>query len=121
MHPSGVGSCADFLRTLPSTEMKRIPQRSIDCQEGRFWQAGLTQASFKSLNRSLARLRGRRKLSRYKATTERLDVRELPASELERRLAWRGGFLAFSGRSLREVVGEINRYSPVRLETAPQS
>src|SRR5258708_15066976 len=37
---------------------------------------------------------------------------------LDRRVAWHDGFLVFSGQSLGEVVGQVNRYSPVRLEIA---
>lgn len=37
---------------------------------------------------------------------------------LSAKLAWRDGFLAFSGQSLADLVGQINRYSRVRLEIA---
>ena len=33
-------------------------------------------------------------------------------------IAWREGFLAFSGEPLSQVVEQMNRYSPVRLEIA---
>lgn len=51
-------------------------------------------------------------------STQSLDVRELAPTELARRIAWRDGFLAFSGESLGEVVEQLNRYSPARLEIA---
>lgn len=42
----------------------------------------------------------------------------LPSDELQRRLSWQSGFLVFTGQPLREVVSEVNRYSPVTLEIA---
>jgi transmembrane sensor len=45
-----------------------------------------------------------------------VKVRQLAESELRRRLAWRGGYLEFSGEALSEVVAIFNRYSAVKLE-----
>ena len=42
----------------------------------------------------------------------------LPSDELKRRLSWQSGFLVFTGQPLRDVVSEVNRYSPVTLEIA---
>ena len=36
--------------------------------------------------------------------------------ELERRLAWRSGYLVFAGEPLEQVVEEINRYTPMQVE-----
>jgi transmembrane sensor len=46
---------------------------------------------------------------------------EFRASDLNRRLAWTKGPLRSEGRSLTEVVREINKYSEVRLEIADPS
>ena len=46
----------------------------------------------------------------------RSKVRQLTDLELRRRLAWKGGYLEFSGEALSQVVAEFNRYSTVRLE-----
>lgn len=45
-----------------------------------------------------------------------MKVRQLAESELRRRLAWREGYLEFSGESLSEVVAVFNRYSTVKLQ-----
>ena len=48
--------------------------------------------------------------------SDHLEVQELAEPELQRKMAWQEGYLAFSGESLSEVVEQVNRYSPVRLE-----
>jgi transmembrane sensor len=45
-----------------------------------------------------------------------MRVRQLAEPELRQRLAWRGGYLEFSGEALSQVVAVLNRYSTVRLE-----
>ena len=44
-----------------------------------------------------------------------MKVRQLDKPELRRRLAWREGYLEFSGEALSEVVVVFNRYSTVKL------
>jgi transmembrane sensor len=46
----------------------------------------------------------------------RIEVHHVGASELQRRIAWRQGYLAFAGEPLSEVVTQINRYSATTLE-----
>jgi transmembrane sensor len=48
--------------------------------------------------------------------SDHIEVKQLAESELQRKMAWQGGYLAFSGESLSEVVAQVNRYSPVTLE-----
>jgi transmembrane sensor len=43
-------------------------------------------------------------------------VQQLTEPELKRRMAWREGYLVFSGEPLSEVVEQMNRFSPVTLE-----
>ena len=45
-----------------------------------------------------------------------IKVRQLAEPELRRRLAWREGYLEFSGETLSEVVAVLNRYSTVKLD-----
>lgn len=45
-----------------------------------------------------------------------MEVRRLAEPEVERRMAWQEGFLAFSGEPLSVVVTELNRYSTTTLE-----
>ena len=49
------------------------------------------------------------------AETEDL-IRRIELPNVERRLAWREGLLAFSGESLETVVDEIGRYTTVNIE-----
>lgn len=42
----------------------------------------------------------------------------LPAEELARRLAWQQGMLAFAGTPLEQVIAEVRRYTPTRIEIA---
>jgi len=49
---------------------------------------------------------------------DHIQVQQLPAPELARRMAWQEGYLEFSGEPLSEVVAQINRYSPVTLQIA---
>jgi transmembrane sensor len=50
--------------------------------------------------------------------SDHLDVHRLAEPELQRRMAWQEGYLAFSGEPLSEVIEQVNRYSPVTLEIA---
>jgi transmembrane sensor len=47
-----------------------------------------------------------------------IQIQHLSEDELQRRLAWHEGYLVFAGEPLSEVVKEVNRYSPTRLEVA---
>jgi ferric-dicitrate binding protein FerR (iron transport regulator) len=47
--------------------------------------------------------------------TGRFEVTRLDGDELARRLGWRSGWLWFSGKPVRDVVAEFNRYSSRRL------
>jgi transmembrane sensor len=53
--------------------------------------------------------------------TRDIHAQQLLEPELQRQLAWHEGYLVFSGDSLSDVVLQVNRYSPVRLEIADPS
>lgn len=58
-------------------------------------------------------------ISHSAATASQLDsIDRLPPEQLERRLAWRTGYLVFKGEPLAHVVAEINRYTPISIEIA---
>lgn len=65
-----------------------------------------------------------RRLARVKAAeathisggSDHIEVRHLAEPELQRRMAWQAGYLAFLGEPLSEVVEQVNRYSTVQLE-----
>jgi transmembrane sensor len=48
--------------------------------------------------------------------SDRIEIQQLAEPELQRKMAWQEGYLAFSGEPLREVIEQVNRYSPVSLE-----
>lgn len=46
------------------------------------------------------------------------EIHALAADDLARQLAWRDGLLIFTGEPLSEVIDEVSRYTPVRIEIA---
>ena len=54
--------------------------------------------------------------TRVDSGSDHIEVQQLAEPELQRKMAWQEGYLAFSGESLSEVVEQVNRYSPVSLE-----
>ena len=44
------------------------------------------------------------------------SIEKLKPAEIERKLAWREGFLRFNGQALSEVVEEISRYTTVKIQ-----
>ncbi len=64
---------------------------------------------------SLGRLKAG-EMTRVGDVGDHLDVHRLAEPELQRRMAWQEGYLAFSGEPLSEVVEQVNRYSRVTLE-----
>jgi transmembrane sensor len=48
--------------------------------------------------------------------SDHIEVQQLAEPELQRKMAWQEGYLAFSGEPLSEVIEQVNRYSPVTLE-----
>lgn len=48
--------------------------------------------------------------------SDHIEVQQLAEPELQRKMAWQDGYLAFSGEPLSEVIEQVNRYSPVTLE-----
>ena len=47
-------------------------------------------------------------------------IQQLPDQTLSRELAWRSGFLDFEDAQLRDVVREMQRYTPMRIEIADE-
>lgn len=46
------------------------------------------------------------------------SIQEISAPELERKLAWRTGYLVFAGDPLSQVIAEISRYTPISIQLA---
>jgi transmembrane sensor len=46
------------------------------------------------------------------------EVRTLEAGALAQQLAWRDGLLIFTGEPLSEVIDQVSRYTPMRIEIA---
>lgn len=72
-------------------------------QQARFYNRALTSTDSNTVNADAA-----------KGLIEQINT--LADEELERRLAWRSGYLVFSGDPLSQVVEEINRYTPMQVE-----
>jgi transmembrane sensor len=49
------------------------------------------------------------------------DVRILDTEDMARELAWRDGLLVFTGEPLSQVIDEVSRYTPIRIEIADAS
>ena len=45
-------------------------------------------------------------------------IKTIPTQELERKLAWRTGYLVFAGDPLSQVIDEISRYTPISIQMA---
>jgi len=48
-------------------------------------------------------------------------VRALPTSEVDREVSWRSGTIYFEDRPLQEVVAEIGRYTPLKIEVGARA
>ncbi|MDT8397518.1 MAG: FecR domain-containing protein [Pseudomonadales bacterium] len=48
-----------------------------------------------------------------------IEKKQLPAEEIEVRLAWRYGMLLFQDDTLEQVLQEVSRYTPIRIEADP--
>lgn len=53
--------------------------------------------------------------------SERMRVQRLSEAELQRRLSWQDGYLAFSGEPLIDVVTQMNRYSAIKVSVGEAS
>lgn len=54
--------------------------------------------------------------------TERVEaIVQMPAAELDRKLAWRSGLLVYAGTPLSEVVADISRYTDMTIEIPDQA
>ena len=45
-------------------------------------------------------------------------IKTIPTQELERKLAWRTGYLVLAGDPLSQVINEISRYTPISIQMA---
>ena len=45
-------------------------------------------------------------------------IKTIPSQELQRKLAWRTGYLVFAGDPLSSVIDEISRYTPISIQLA---
>jgi transmembrane sensor len=53
--------------------------------------------------------------TRFEGGSVGIQIEKLSEQELQRRLAWQEGYLAFSGEPLADVVTQLNRYSTIQL------
>jgi transmembrane sensor len=76
----------------------------------------LTQGGEGALVASPRRIAANQRASVTK--TRPIEVRDVDAEEMQRRLSWRDGMVAFDGQPLSEAIAEINRYSNKRIVVA---
>ena len=93
-----------------------VTKGAVDVAETASVQTESSRAPIKSVlaMRSLARVRAG-EATRFSGG-DHIEVQHLAEPELQRRMAWQVGYLAFSGEPLSEVVEQVNRYSTVQLE-----
>lgn len=49
------------------------------------------------------------------------DITHVSEAELNRKLSWRQGMLAYAGEPLRDVIADVSRYTPIDIEIAEQA
>lgn len=55
-------------------------------------------------------------IARFQDTIE--EIAHVSEAELNRKLSWRQGMLAYAGESLGDVIADVSRYTPVEIEIA---
>lgn len=95
----------------------------VTVEEGRVALASLAQSGAEPQSRKpapepLAELAAGHR-ARFAQTVS--EVAALEAPELQRKLAWRDGMLAYAGEPLAEVVADVSRYTDVSIEIADDS
>jgi transmembrane sensor len=94
-----------------------VTKGSVDVAEADSVQAEARQAPTEPALATHNRTRVKAsETTRLSAGTDHIEVHHLAEPELQRRMAWQEGYLAFSGEPLSEVVEQVNRYSTVQLE-----
>ena len=87
----------------------------VDVQVSHSHTAHRKQPGSDSSSGSLGRLKAG-EMTSVGSGSDHIDVKLLAEPEMQRKLAWQEGYLAFSGEPLSEVVEQVNRYSAVRVE-----
>lgn len=96
-----------------------VTKGAVDVAEVSPLQAATHYKRRKELSSSPSPSLGRVKageMTSVSSGSDHIEVQQLAAPELQRKMAWQEGYLAFSGERLGEVVEQVNRYSPVTLE-----
>ena len=94
-----------------------VTKGAIDVAETASVQAEASRMPTKPVpaTRSLARMKAG-ETTRFSGGSDHIKVQHLAEPELQRRMAWQEGYLAFSGEPLSEVIEQVNRYSTMQLE-----
>lgn len=88
-------------------EVKNNVDRSIAIQ---------TTANHPQVKKMLGKLTAGQRISIPVDSTELDNIDELDSSEVTRFLSWKEGKLVFAGESLEEVIQEITRHTPVKID-----
>lgn len=94
-----------------------VTKGAVDVAETVSLPAEVSRAPIESVLavRNLARVKAG-EATHFSGGIDHIEVHQLAEPELQRRMAWQVGYLAFSGEPLSEVVEQVNRYSTVQLE-----
>ena len=94
-----------------------VTKGSVDVAEATSVQTAASRAPTEPIpaTRSRARVKAS-ETTRLGGGSDYIEVHHLAEPELQRRMSWQEGYLAFSGEPLSEVVEQVNRYSSVQLE-----
>ena len=94
-----------------------VTKGAVDVAEAASVQAEASRAPTEPVpvTRSLARVKAG-ETTRLGSGSDHIEVHHLAEPDLQRRMAWQEGYLAFSGEPLSQVIEQVNRYSTVQLE-----
>ena len=94
-----------------------VTKGAVDVAEAATVQTEASRAPTEPVpvTRSLARMKAG-ETTRLGSGSDHIEVHHLAEPDLQRRMAWQEGYLAFSGEPLSQVIEQVNRYSTVQLE-----
>ena len=94
-----------------------VTKGAVDVGETASVQTEASRAPIESVpvTRRLARVKAG-EATHISSGSDHIEVSQIAEPEMQRRMAWQVGYLAFSGEPLSEVVEQVNRYSMVHLE-----
>lgn len=109
-------SLVEAVGTAFNVKLRQGNAIEVTVEEGRVAVATAAEAAARA---DRADVGPRAMLSAGQSTvfTERVEaIVQIPVSELDRKLAWRSGLLAYAGEPLADVIADISRYTDMTIE-----